>query len=78
VIQFATRFNLVMKPDRRQNPDRRSAWRGSRRMADIRESGPQPVSSISPVAIDAGADWAPDADPSHGDGLEVEGTKYVH
>jgi hypothetical protein len=75
VIQSSARFNLVTKPDRRQNPDRRSAWRGSRRLADIREFGPQPV---APAAIDAGADWTPEGDPSDEDGLEVEGTKYVH
>jgi hypothetical protein len=78
VIQPATQFNLVTKPDRRQNPDRRSAWRGSRRSADIREFGPQPVSSASPVGIDAAAEWSPEGDASDEDGLEVEGTKYVH
>jgi hypothetical protein len=79
VIQPATQFNLVTKPDRRQNPDRRSAWRGSRRSADIREfGGPQPVGSVSPVGIDAAAEWSAEPDASHEDGLEVEGTKYIH
>jgi hypothetical protein len=75
VIERATRFNLVTKPDRRQNADRRSAWRGSRRSADIREFGPQPVSSLG---IDAAAEWSPEPDASHDDELEAEGTKYIH
>ena len=78
MIQSATHFNLVTKPDRRQNPDRRSAWRGSRRMADIREFGPHPINPLSPDSLDARAEWAPETDACHGDGVEVKGDKYVH
>ena len=72
MIEFATAFNLVCKPDRRQNPDRRSAWRGSRRFVDLREFGQLPVS------IDAAVEWAPATDASCEDGLEVKIAKYVH
>lgn len=72
MIKFAAPFNLVCKPDRRQNPDRRSAWRGSRRITDLREFGQ------GPVAIDGVLDWAPEADSSQEDRLAVKVGKYVH
>jgi hypothetical protein len=78
VIQPAAQFNLVTKPDRRQNPDRRSVWRGSRRSGDIREFGSQPVSPVTAVDIDGTAEWSAESGASDEDGLEVEGTKYIH
>jgi hypothetical protein len=72
VLKFATPFNLVSKPDRRQNPDRRGAWRGSRRMTDLREFGQLPI------GIDAVLEWAPDTDVSDLGDHEVKVAKYVH
>ena len=71
MIKFATPFNLVSKPDRRQNPDRRSAWRGSRRLSDVRAAGQQ-------LHGDGVVKWAPDAEASHEGRLDVKATKYLH
>ena len=72
MIILAAPFNLVCKPDRRQNPDRRGAWRGSRRITDLREFGQLPAT------IDGVVDWAPESDASQENGLEVKVAKYVH
>jgi len=72
VIKFAEPFNLVSKPDRRQSADRRGAWRGSRRLTDLREFGELAI------GIDAILEWTPDTDVSDLDDLEVKVAKYVH
>ena len=72
MVKFATPFNLVSKPDRRQNPDRRRTWRGSRRMADLRAFGQLRV------PIDGVLEWAPETETFEEDGGDVKVAKYIH
>ena len=72
MIDFVTPFNLVRKSDRRQNADRRSAWRGSRREADVREFGQLPVS------IEGVTEPAPGSAAAYAGALEARVAKYVH
>jgi hypothetical protein len=43
VIRNDILFTLMPQQDRRQQPDRRAAWRGSRRAADIAFAKPMPA-----------------------------------
>ena len=72
MINYDIPFNLVRKSDRRQSLDRRSSWRGSRRISDLREFGQLPVT------IDAVIESAPEGDVAYDGGLEVTVAKYLH
>jgi hypothetical protein len=53
-------FMLVPQPDRRQQPDRRAVWRGSRRAVDH-----LPASALSTAATDAVLWTTPSAQAGH-------------